>query len=325
MNKQQLEQYVKEVAGDDPDVATKMLEIFGSKPEVAERFGAGFLRHADYTKKAQEVANAKGNTDRVLNDYTVKLEQAEKRMKEIMQDAANDKISAATANARLQAVKKAYALSDDDIPTPTEVTDAANTGKVKKGVVDVDIDAKLDEFKKDFMKSVTEKLIPELSGMAALPIIWNSVNAEHQELTGKRLTKNEQADILKEAKEKGKSIEDVWAEKHDIPKHREAASDAVKRSKWKEEYDKEMTAKRSEEALSGGASRGGVEMVPDSQRSPLLRKKFDTYDAAGERNEPDKGRTAPQEKMSGADRAAANFIKRRSAGLKWGEQEKQAS
>lgn len=330
MNKQQLEAYVKEVAGDDPDIATKLLEVFGSKPDAAERFSGGFLRRDDYTKKTQELAKTKEQTDRLLTDYNGKLEQAEVRMKQIMKDAAKNEIDAATANARLQHIKKAYALSDEDIPTVADVQDAVNTGKVKRGVVEVDIEARLGEFEKSLMKSITDKLIPQLSGMAALPIVWNSIQLDHQELTGKRLTKAEQADILAEAQKDGKrSIEQVWEDKYKVGELREKKSDEGKRSKWKEEWDKEQTAKRSEEVLSGGVKRNGIEIVDESQRSPLLRKQFKTHPV--DPIEPDTRRQTdkqtdkkvdpPEPRLSGADRAQARFLERRAKGLALGEVE----
>lgn len=330
MNDAALKQYVSEVAGGDPDIAAKMLEILGSKPEAATRFADGFLRRDDYTKKTQEAAEQKKKADQLMGKYSKDLEDAEKRIKAVLKEAADDKISAATANARLQSIKKTYALDDTDIPDTDDLKKIIADGKVPKGAADIDIEARMEAFKKELLGEITNKLIPELSGMAALPIVWNSIEAEHRELTGKSLTKKERQELLQDASTSKKSLDEVWTEKYKIENLRESKSDEGKKAKWKDEWEKEQQAKRTEEALSGGAKRGGVEMVPDSQRSPLLRKNFRAEEEQDGKGQDDKGKQKDDrqqngQKMSGADRATASFIARRAKGIGWGQVETKAS
>lgn len=337
MNKQQLEEYCKEVAGGDPDLAGKMLEILGSKEDAANRFLSGFEGRKETTRRFQEAATTKKQAEELIGDYESRLTAADERIKAIMKDAANDKISSATANARLQVVKEKYSLTDDDIPSNSDVRFTTDKGIVPKDT-GIDIDARLKTFEDDLMKRITDKLVPEMSGLAAMPIVWGEINAEHQSLTGKRLTKAEQADIMKEARSQNKSLEEVWSDKHDIPAKREEVSDASKKAKWRDEWDKAEQAKRTEEVLTGGSRRDGVEMVPDSQRSPLLAKKFkpqfdegdgkDTRGSgsgSGVEDHQDTGGGRDRSKLTGAERAEQNFKRRRAEGIGWGQPEKKAS
>jgi len=336
MNKQALEAYVKEVAGDDPDIASKMLEILGSKEDAANRFLSGFEGRAESTRRFQEAAQTKKQAETLITDYEQRLTSADEKIKKIMSDAASDKISLARAKAMLQVVKEKYALADDDIPSDADVRFAADKGVVPKDS-GIDIEARLKTFEDDLFKRISEKIVPEMSGLAAIPIVWSAINGEHFELTGKRLTKQEQAEIMREAREKNMSLEDVWMAKHNIPLIREQKSDEIKKAKWKDEWDKAEQARRTEEALSGGQKRDGVEMVPASQRSPLLQKKFDVEAIDGDFQQEEinarksgsdgRGKTDgkhEEKRLRGADAAAANFMRRRSLGLQWGEPEKKA-
>lgn len=327
MNKQALQNYVQEVAGENQELATKMLEIFGTNEEAANRFLSGFEGRAESTRRFQEAAKTQKNAETLLTDYQNQLGVAEERMKKVMKDLADESISAATAKAQLKVIKEKYQLSDDDIPNEQDIRKTQDTGKVGRGVVDIDLDERLKDFEKKLMDNITSRLIPELSGLATLPIAWNQINSEHQELTGKRLTKKEQEEILAEAREKNKSLGEIWESKYSIGSVRETKSDEVKKAKWEDEWNKKEQAKRTEEALSGGHKRDGVEMVPDSQRSPLLRKKFAPQDESEEGGKQREGKQQeqPREKRSGAERAADNFMRRRSQGIPWGQQEKVAS
>ena len=322
--KAQLEQYVRSVAGDDPDISSKLLDIFGSKPDAAQRFTDGFLRQSDYTRKTEETANLRKQAETLVSDYENRLTEAEERIKATMKAAADDKISAATANAQLEHIKQAYGLKDDDIPSSADVRKTIQSGKDSSGP-SIDIDAKLKEFEDGFMKRLTDKLLPEMSGMAALPVIWNTISREHFELTGKHLTEDEQIALLKEAREKNTSLKSVWEKNNNIPDLRLSKRDEENKRKWRDEFEKEQIAKQSEAVLSG-VKRNGVEIVPDTQRSPLLRQREQLSkgrDAAFEPKQGDKPDPAStgDQFMTGADRAAARFLDRRAKGIPWGGKE----
>lgn len=336
MDKKVLEQYVRSVAGDDPDIASKLLDALGSKEDVGQRFLDGFLRQSDATKKWQEAADVKKQSETLITDYEGRLEEAEKRIKDVMKAASQDKITAATARAQLDSIKQSYGLTDDDIPSAGDVIKTVATGKIPSGSTDIDIDAKLTDFKQSFMKELSEKLLPEMSGMAAMPVIWNTISRNHYELTGAYLSDEEQIGLLKEAREKNTSLKALWESKYNIPELRLQRRDADLEKTLRDKWEKEQTARRSEEVLSG-TKRNGVEIVPDSQKSPLFRKQQQEALAKG-RVDPDAPALAGkqqqqqeqqppivEQRMSGADRAAQSFLARRAKGIGWGEKEAKAS
>lgn len=329
MDKKVLEQYVRSVAGDDPDIASKLLDALGSKEDVGQRFLDGFLRQTDATKKWQEAKDLKQQSETLIADYSSRLEEAEERIKKVMKDASQATISAATARAQLESIKNSYGLTDEDMPTAGDVIKTAATGKIPAGSTDIDFDAKLKEFEEGFMKRLSDKLLPEMSGMAAMPVIWNTIARNHFELTGGYLSDEDQINLLKEAREKGVALKSLWEQKYNIPELRLQRRDADLEKTLRDKWEKEQTARRSEEVLSG-TKRNGVEIVPDSQKSPLFRKdnresmqKGRDLDDAGQQ----KAAPAPEpdQRMSGAERAAARFLDRRAKGIGWGEKEAKAS
>ena len=124
VDKAELKERIREIAGDDPDFARTLEEKLASNDAVATQFIAGFMRHKDYTTKTQALATDRQTMDQErrtwdgqIQQYRQLLEQTEQEKGQILRDLANHKVSVATAHARLKDLKTRYQLSDDDVPS----------------------------------------------------------------------------------------------------------------------------------------------------------------------------------------------------------------
>jgi hypothetical protein len=322
-----LDEAIAEASAGDTELAALLKERLGKNDAAAVAFTGGFTRTKDYTQKTQTAAEekrlateAKAKADQEVALYRQQLEEAETDKAKILRDLANQKITAAQANARLQHVKETYALSDDDIPPMGDLIDTRKSGKVHDSTPDMEdrLKAFKEEVRKEIMDGVTKQLIPELGGLASLPITWADMNSQHRELTGKSLTAKEQQDILQQAADQKKSLMSVWEEKYNIPEtrlqKRDEATIAAARDKW----EKEQAVKQSEAAMQGIRP-----TTPDQaglRLSPVLQKEFHTREmpVAGADKKPLPSSTQ-RESLSGAERAAKTFLERRAAGIPMGQ------
>ena len=329
-----LEQTINDVAGEDQELAGLLRERLGKNEGVANKFLGGFLRTSDYTKKTQAWSDERKQLEQekqrlagIQSEYETRLAAADEEKQRIMRDLANERISAAKANTLLQHLKEAYSLSDDDIPSAADIKQTAKTGNVIDSTAD--LDERFKTFKQSLMDDITKRLVPELSSMAALDVIWNEIEHDHQHLFGKRISKQEKLDLLKEAQTNGKSLESVWQDKFGVDNRRLEVRDEENKKKWREDWEKELAAKRSEEALQG-IRPGAGEDVHDSQLSPLFKKNFapqiDPAEAArnnqgnngGNGNNGRMPSAAERNSASGAERAAVRFRERRLNGVPLG-------
>lgn len=320
VSKEDLETRINEVAGGDETLAASLREIYGKSESAATRFVGGFTRTDDYTRKTQDLAKQKTQLAAVQTEFEERLTEAEKAKDKIMRDLANERISAGTANARLMTLKEKYALDDDDIPTPADVKKTASSGTV---VDSTDLDAKFAAFETRLMSEVTKKLVPELTSLARLGPIMNDIAYEHEKLTGKRMTRKEQEDLLQEASKSDKTVQNFWEEKYQIQDKRLDLRDRSNKEKWQAEWDAELKRKQSEEAISGIRNRNAEQDPANDNGSPIFRRKFEaTPDPIETANNGNDGKHKSgennQPSLRGADAAAARFIERRSKGVPMG-------
>jgi hypothetical protein len=342
VDKATLEAHVRDAVGDDKELVEAMMKRLTADDALAAKFIGGYTRTADYTQKTQTLAEerkALATAEKQVKEQvalaTQQLQDAETEKAKIMRDLAQQRISTATANSRLQSVKEAYGLSDDDIPPMTDLIDTRKSGKVIDNTPEMEdrLKALKEEIRAEVRKDMAETLIPELGGMASLPIVWGDITSQHRELTGKSLSAKEQQDILKTASAEKKSLVQVWEEKFDIPETRlkRRDEDTIKRERQK--WEDEQTAKRSQEAMEG--IRPSQEVVGVG-RSSLLGRKFpvhsteviDSYAPAspaadGKQDSSHRLSSSANERqqMTGAERAAKRFLERRAAGVPMGGKE----
>lgn len=339
-----LEEYVHEVAGDNAEVREALMAAIGKDPKAAERATGLAMRDRDYRQKTQQLSADKKIYEAKVAEYETTLQEADQKIATVMDQLSKATIDQGTANARLQAIKTKYQLSDDDIPTEGEVRVTSRVGKdVTKGD-NVDIDRKLEDFKKSLIAELTPALSRITADAAATDIMWADIDYEHKELFGKRLTAKDKMDSVKEFNKliqsgdlpRGTSYQQYWEQKYDVPAKREEVKVAGLKSQWQKEWEDAQTAKRSQEALD---SVRGESRRTDSLDggSPLFKKEFarneepaTQFDRKSEADRGDKGdrgadrsdRGKPALVRSGADRAAENWVQRRAAGVPLGEKAK---
>jgi len=309
VDQQTLEQYITDVAGDDAELAKTLRERLGTNEKAATNFVGGYMRNQDYTKKTQALATEKQQLTALQTDYEARLSQADADKDKIMRDLANERISASRAQALLKTVKEAYSLTDSDLPGIEDIKATAATGRV----VDTspDLDQRFTSFKEQIFKEFNDRLIPEISGLAILPTIWNEIAYEHEKLTGKRLSDKEQKDILAEARKTNTSLVNVWQDKYEIPDKRLAVRDADNEKRLRAQWDDEQAKKNQEMALRGIRPESNEFALADRQ-SPIFKRDFNVQvDHEGGQGVKAPARTdAVRERTSGAERAAAKFQER---------------
>lgn len=328
VDKQSLKESIREAVGDDNELYALLEQKLLSNDDSATRFLGGFMRNKDYTSKTQALASdrqtmadEKKMLDGQVQQYRQLLEAAEADKANVMKQLQQHKIDVATANARLKHIKQTYQLSDDDIPS---IPDQIETYQTKK-VVDnsVDIDEKLNAFEKKITDYLTQRLVPELGGMAQLDIVWNDIRDEHRELTGKRMTAKEAQELLNEADRRGRagrpiSLKGLWEEKYDAPALRQKHHDEDFEKKLREKWDTEQKAKISEAAMQG--IRPEAMEQQGLRTSQILDHKFKVHEG-GEAAAP-KTREMPsaaeRQSLSGAERAGKRWLERRGAGIPMG-------
>jgi hypothetical protein len=259
--------------------------------------------------------------DGQIAQYRQLLEAAENDKNTIMRDLAQNKVSVATANARLKHLKQHYNLSDDDVPDIPDMIETHQKGRVVD--TSTDLDKRFADFEKKLTSYITDRLVPELGGMAQLDIVWNDIRDEHRELTGKRLTAKEAQELLNEADKRGRagkpiSLKLLWEEKYDASALREKHHDDALEKKLRDRWDTEQTAKISEAAMQGirpGMERQGL------RTSQIFDHKFKVHEETEPTAAP-KLRETPsasdRQALSGAERASKRFLERRAAGIPMG-------
>jgi hypothetical protein len=312
-----LESRIDEISGGDAELRKTLLEALGKSDKAKTNFVNGFLGRADVTRKQQELADQRKqfeiertNLQTQVAEYESRITAAEEEKYKIMRDLADRTVSVATANARLQAIKERWQLSDDDLPLPADVKKTAASGTVVDSTADIDtrMEARFKKFKEDLIGEIGSKLIPEMGALAEIPRVLANIDSEHRELFGKGLTKAERDEVMKMAKEKKDigGIVGAWESKYNVSAERTKIHDKAVADAAIKKYEEERIAKATADALAGR----NPETLSWSKGSPLLDKKFavkvePTADGPGAYPKPTSA--ADRVKQSGAERARARF------------------
>jgi len=329
VDKQLLEQCILEAAGDDAEMATFLRERYAKNDALAAKFVGGFMRTADYTKKTQDLASQRTQYEtsaKDLENVRKALEAAETEKGTILKELAGQRISTAKARELMKLLQEKYQLTDDDLPGMSDLIETRKSGKPVDNTED--LDTRLKVFGETLMKQMETKfagaMIPELSAMAAMPMIWSEISREHEELTGKRLTFTEQQDILKAAREGNKSLRDAWEEKFSIGGDtglRMQKRDEKLKASWQQEQETAAAAKRQKDALEV-VTPAATDLGAGPGISPAFKTKFQTYEMDPNKPAQPAGdgvpsltvmpgqhvRQAGNRGPSGAQRAAAKYL-----------------
>ena len=326
VDRETLEAVLREAVDGDGELYALLHQKMTANDKIASAFLSGYMRNKDYTQKTQTLADQhRGMEDQKrtyegqIEQYRQLLEGAETSKQQVLRDLAQHKESLAGAYSRLQHIKQTYQLSDDDIPAYKDLISTQTKGKPVDS--STDIDEKLNAFERKITQYLTEKLVPELGGMARLPGIFDDVKYEHQQLTGKRLSKKEHEDLLEEADRRARSgrpisYQNLWEEKYDVASLRQKHHDEDLEKKLRSKWDDEMKVKLSEQALQGMQPH-----APEGFRtSNILQHKFQIHEEqpAGAPKTREAPSSAERSALSGAERATKRYLERRANGVPMG-------
>jgi hypothetical protein len=330
-----LESCIAEAADGDAEMATFLRERYAKNEAAAVKFVGGFMRQGDYTKKSQELAAQRtqyeGQSTRLAQLETA-LTAAEVEKNKILKDLATHRVSTAKARELMTILQDKYQLTDDDLPGMSDLIATAKAGKPVDNTDD--LDARLAAIKGEWMAEAEKKfsgaMIPELSSMAIMPVVWQEIQREHQDLTGKPLTAAECEGILKDAKDKKMSLRGAWESKFEVGGDsglRMTKRDERLKQSWQQDREKDDAAKLSAAALDQVTPRP-VDLGTGPNISRAFKTRFKSFEM-----DPNKPAEAPAagapsvtvqpgqhvRQQSGAripasQRAAAKFIERQAGG-----------
>lgn len=313
-----IEQYVDEL-GLEGDARTNMIATIVGNEKAAVQFIGQRTRHVDYTKKTQDLAKERESLVEkekaiaaTVQEYAAEAQRANDQAAKVIESLKNERITAATAAARIDAIKEKYGLTDEELPSVTvtgTVTPPKDAGK----------DGKFDE--EALVKRITEQisgqLLPHLTATMQAPGLVGDISDEHKQLTGKRLTSAELNELLADAAKNRTTLVSAWESKYKIGDLRQTKWQEAERVRIRQEVEDRFKAERSEEALNTVRGRHD-QTVTDDMSSPVVGREYGNR--SGEVVEGSKGvapkpAPLPQQKVSGAQRAAEKWVERRSQGV----------
>jgi hypothetical protein len=286
-----LRQLVEEAAGGDQETVDLLLKKYAANDQLAAKFVAGRMTHADYTRKTQELADERkkyGDQSTRLQQLEGQLAAAATEKDKIMQDLSQRRVTVAKASELMKILRDKYDLTNADLPGMDDLIETRKQGEV----VDTapDLDKKLAAFGTKLMSDMEAKfagaMVPEIGSMAIMPVIWQRINDEHFELTGKKLSFAEQQEILKLAQSgtesslgKG-SLMGIWQDKYNID------GDTGLRMQKRDERMKADWAKEQEVANAKRLQDEALNVVTPAQKdlgagpgiSAAFKTKFKTYE-----------------------------------------------
>ena len=313
--------------GADKDYVTKVLT---TNERAATQFIGQRMRHNDYTAKTQGLAKDRQTLEQRVNDqvsqYAQQLSDADERIKRIMKDFEAERISRATADARLLKVKEVYNLSDEDIPAVDPPRGQPNSGITNSnggnGLTEDRVVQILGKFRQDLIKEIG----PELKAFPRVAAIMDDIDAQHRELTGKRLTYQEKQELIVSSEaENGPTLLNAWRDKYKIGEIEENKRFDDRLKTEKQKWDDEQKARVSSDAMrTVRTGQGELQSV-----SPVFRqydKHTDNPDRFSNQNQNANngggdggdGGGEPKPKLSGAERAAQRYLERRNRGVPMG-------
>jgi hypothetical protein len=304
-----------------------LLKLFTDNPDSATAFVGQRERHDAFTRRTQELSQKEKDLEKRANDsvtaYAQQLNEAQERLRRIMEDFQNSEISRTKAETLLRKVKEVYGLSDEDIPKIQDpALTAGKSGGNGSSPSAIDIDKKLSEFKDALIK----ELSPHFRVLPTISNIQQEIKERHRELTGKRLTQAEMAELMQMSmKDDGPTLEQAWRSKYEIDKLEKQREREEWRKEDRQKWEDEVKARNSEEALRS------VRATADGQfkhLSPVFREYKRHEDGTFASKPPDASKPPERVpavennvKLSGAERAAKRFIERRQAGIPMGKEE----
>ena len=262
-----LDAAVKQAAGGNGELERMMTEYYTANEAAAVQFVNGFTTTADYTRKNQQLADDRRAFDTEKQQFATEKQQldqvrgaltaAEQEKDKILKELAGHRMSVAKARELMRILQDKYALTDEDLPGMSDLIETRKVGKPVDSTEDVAVRIKeaVELAKKEIRDELTKTLVPELGGMAVLPIVWSEIGREHAELTGKPLSFAEQQEIYKSASSTGKSLRDVWEDKYQITAGtwgdglRMQKRDERLKTQWTQEREKAEADARSKAAL----------------------------------------------------------------------------
>lgn len=335
VDKKILEQCIQQASDGDAEIAEFLRTRYEKNEAAATKFVAGFMTTPDYTKKTQELAQQRQQFEQQSSQLEAlrrQLEVAESEKAGILKDLATHRISTAKAKELMNILQEKYGLTDEDLPG---MSDLIQTAKKGKPVDNTDpLDERFSQFEQSLMKKMETKFVtemtPNLGAMAVIPIIWNEITREHQELTGKPLSYAEQQEILKEAQAGKGGIRDVWEQKYNISGDsglRQQKRDESLKKQWLSERETQEAAERSKKALEV-VTPAQHEIGTGANISTAFQTKFKQYEMDPGKPATPAGDGVPTLTVqngqhvrqsgdrgpSAAQRAAAKFIERQSTG-----------
>lgn len=318
VDKAVLQQLIDEIPFAKAEDKTYFTNALLADESAATQFVGQRLRHADYSTKTAALTTKEKDLATRANEsvrtYAQQLNEAQTKLRDVMSQLETEQISSTRARALLNKVKTVYNLSDDDIP---KIDDA---GTVKKGTEGLLDRATVQEMLREHETKIMNHLAP-INSFPRIPVIINEIQYEHEKLTGQRLGEAQILELMNMAQqENGPSLRGAWEDKYKIPDARLAKRDETRdkenRQKWEDERKKEAS-----DAALRGVQRGSDGKF--NSLSPVMGRKYGEHVDSTNKDITD-GRAADAAarnsgpKPTGAERAAANFIARREAGIPMG-------
>lgn len=308
VSKQQLAEYVGEL-GLPQEQADGLIANLMSNEQAATQFVGQRMRHSDYTKKTTELATTQAQVTAQVQEYAQRVQTADALLQDVNKKLENETISRATAQAQLHRIKSTYNLTDEDLGITPGTLAPITTPAAGGGLTEADLQKRMDTFKTGLLS----ELMPEFRAMSRITAIQNDITQNHFELTGKRISQAEMTELLETAETKKLRLTDAWEQKYNIPTIRQEKHDEANKTKWQLEWETENKRKISEAAMSG--IRPNVDSTPN-QNAVLGRQYKQAEPMPGHTSTPPP--TAPVDRLSGAERAAAKFVARRQQGIAMG-------
>ena len=301
-----------------------LANVLKKNEKAATQFAGQRERHDQFTRRTQELSTKEreleGRVTAQVSDYARQLAEADDKIRKILTDFEAERISRATAEARVEKVKVMYNLGDDDLPPldPPAGRQPNGGGNGNGGNGNPDIERMLSDFKTQLLK----ELGPELAAFPRVSALQTEIFRRHRDLTGKDLSLKEMQTLMDKAQApNGPTLQRAWEDEYKIGELEETRRFDARLSTERQKWDDELKRKNSEDAMRG--VRPGQNQ--NTQMSPVFRdynKHTDGADrfAEGQTKTPVTDPNQGGPKLTGAERAAAKFMERRAAGIPMGKE-----
>lgn len=315
IDKAKLTAYIEELGLGDA-ARTAVLAELEADESKANKFVGQRLRHDDYTKKTQELSTTKQTLEQQvaqqLSGYAQELTTANEKIANIAKDLENERISKSTAEARLMKVKTTYGLSDEDIPTVQQMQQQPPTAAAPA----IDKAALMEELRQTLLKEFRT----DLQAMPGVTATQFDIAAQHQELFGKRMSKDEMSALTEIAQKNRTNLQTAWEMTHDVPKVRTSKLVETEIANARQKWEDERRAAADAAALSSVTSQRDQPSFTNA--SSVLGRKYETHVDPTTPSDPARAvqpsspvPTQTGQRLSGAERAAAAWITKAQNGL----------